>query len=319
MVGRAVFGNSLLYYILQAATAGILVLAANTSFADFPRLSSILARDGFAPRQLANLGDRLVFSNGILLLGVFSAALILLFGGRTHLLIPLYAVGVFISFTLSQAGMVRHWQKSQTPRWRLYAGVNAAGALATAVVFIVVGTAKFVHGAWIILVVIPLAIMGFHKVSEHYRRLAGALAPEGYEVPRVLHQVVLVLVPGVHRGVVSAVLYAKSIAPECEAVFVEIDPAETAALQEKWDRMRLGCPLTVLRSPWRSLVDPVMTYIRTVRAERKVDVVTVIIPEFATARWWHKLLHNQSGLMLKFALMSEPGVVVINVRYHVEQ
>jgi amino acid transporter len=319
MVGRAVFGNSLLYYILQAATAGILLLAANTSFADFPRLSSILARDGFAPRQLANLGDRLVFSNGIVLLGAFSSALILLFQGRTHLLIPLYAVGVFISFTLSQAGMVRHWQKARTPGWRLRAGVNAAGALVTALVFIVVGSVKLLHGAWIILVVIPLAIIGFRKVSEHYRRLAATLAPEGFEVPRMLHQALLVLVPGLHKGVLNAVAYAKSVAPECEAVFVEIDPAETARLQEKWTRMRLGCPLTVLKSPWRSLVDPVIDYIRTVRRERHVDVVTVIIPEFATARWWHKPLHNQSGLMLKFALMNEPGVVVINVRYHVEE
>jgi len=319
MLGRAVFGVNLFYYFLQAATAAILVLAANTSFADFPRLSSILARDGYAPRQLANLGDRLVFSNGIVLLGVFSALLIILFKGRTHLLIPLYAVGVFISFTLSQAGMVRHWQKVRTPRWRLYAAVNAAGAVATAVVLLVVASVKFVHGAWIILLVIPLLIPLFRKIAQHYRDLAAALTMDGYVIPRGLRHTVLVLVPGLHRGVVSALLYAKSVAGECEAVFVEIDPAETPKLQEQWAHLRLGVPLTVLKSPWRSLTQSIIQYVRTLRAEKGVDVVTVVVPEFATARWWHKLLHNQSGIMLKLALMFEPGVVVTNVRYHVHE
>jgi len=315
-VGRAIFGGGFPYYVLQAATAMILVLAANTSFADFPRLSSILARDGLAPRQLANLGDRLVFSNGIILLGACSSILIFVFGGVTHHLIPLYAVGVFLSFTLSQAGMVRHWQKLKTPRWRLSAAVNALGATVTAVVLVVVASMKFTDGAWIVLLVIPLLIMLFRKVNQHYRSLASSLSMEGYQMPRAVRHAVLVLVPGVHRGVVPALLYAKAIAPECEAVFVEIDPAETLRIQEKWARLHLGIPLTVLKSPWRSLTQPVIQYIRTIRSEKHVDLVTVVVPEFVTTGWWHRLLHNQSGLLLKFALMFEPGVVVTNIRYH---
>jgi len=316
-LGRAVFGHGFLYYMLQVATATVLVLAANTSFTGFPRLASILARDGFAARQLANLGDRLVFSNGILLLGASASALIIIFGGMTHALIPLYAIGVFVSFTLSQAGMVRYWQKRRTQRWRLSAAVNGVGAITTGIVMIVVASVKFARGAWIVLIFIPLLIAFFLKVYQHYRDLAAALTLEGHDVPRGLHHVVLVLVPGLHRGVASALLYAKAISPECEAVFVEIDPAETARLQEKWSRAHLGCPLTVLKSPWRSLTDPIIQYIRTVRAERHADLVTVVVPEFATTRWWHGLLHNQSGLLLKLALMREPGVVVTNVRYHV--
>lgn len=318
-LGRAVFGGGLLYYVLQAATAMILLLAANTSFTGFPRLASVMARDGVAPRQLANLGDRLVFNNGIVLLGLFSALLVVLFRGMTHALIPLYAVGVFISFTLSQAGMVRYWHKRRTPGWRVSAAVNAVGAVATGIVLIVVAGVKFVHGAWIVLVIIPVLIWLLLKVAQHYRSLAAALTTQGYQAPRGIHHTVLVLVPGLHRGVISALLYARTIAPECEAVFVEVDPAETARLQEKWRGLGLGIPLTVLKSPWRSLTEPIIEYIRTVRAERHADVVTVVLPEFATTHWWHRLLHNQSGLLLKFALMWEPGVVVTNVRYHVGQ
>jgi len=318
-LGRVIFGNGFLYYMLQASTAAILLLAANTSFAGFPRLSSILARDRLAPRQLFNLGDRLVFSNGIVLLGFFSAILIVIFKGTTHKLIPLYAVGVFMAFTLSQAGMVVHWFKLKTPGWKIKATINAVGATATGIVLIVVWTSKFTHGAYIIALVVPFLIFLFNKVARHYQTLRGELTIEGYEIPRALRHAVIVLVPGVHRGVVNALLYAKSIAPECEGVFVEIDPAETARVQELWDRLHLGVPLTILKSPWRSLIDPILQYIRTIRAERHVDVVTVVLPEFATTRWWHRLLHNQTGLMLKLALMFERGVIVTNVRYHIKK
>ncbi len=316
MLGRSVFGGGALYLVLQAATAGILILAANTSFADFPRLSSILARDSFAPRQLANLGDRLVFSNGIILLGLVSSALVAAFGGLTHSLIPLYAVGVFVSFTLSQAGMVRHWAKERGQRWRLKAVVNAIGACATAIVLLVVLTAKFVHGAWIIALVVPVIVMGFLKVNHHYRTLAASLRLESFAPPRTMRHAVLILIPSVHKGVVRALRYAKSIAPESEGVFVEIDPKDTPRVREAWAGLDSGIPLTVLKSPWRSLTEPIIRYTRTVRAERGLDTVTVVIPEFVTTRWWHRLLHNQSGLLLKLALMFEPGIIVTNVRYH---
>ncbi len=316
MLGRSVFGRGFLYFVLQAATCGILILAANTSFADFPRLSSILARDGFAPRQLANLGDRLVFSNGILLLGLFSSLLVIAFHGRTHSLIPLYAVGVFVSFTLSQAGMVRRWTRLRTPHWRLKAVVNAIGAATTGIVLFVVLSAKFIHGAWIITLIVPILVLGFLKISTHYRTLASALRLESYAPPRTMRHAVLVLVPGLHKGVVRALRYAKSIAPESEAVFVEMDPKDTPRIQQEWANLGAGIPLTVLKSPWRSLTEPIIRYTRTIRAERNLDTVTVIIPEFVTTRWWHRFLHNQAGLFLKLALMFEPGIVVTNIRYH---
>ncbi len=319
MIGRAVFGSGPLYLVLQVSTAAILILAANTSFADFPRLSSILARDGFAPRQLANLGDRLVFSNGIVLLGVFSCGLIVFFGGLTHLLIPLYAVGVFVAFTLSQAGMVIHWYRLRDRHWHVKAVVNALGAFATGVVLIVVASAKFTHGAWIIMLVVPAIVLAFMKIHHHYRSLAAALSIEGYRPPRAIRHAVIVLVPGIHKGVLTALRYAQSLAQDVEAVYVEIDPRETPRLQEHWRELRLGVPLTVLRSPWRSLAEPIIQYTRTLRAERKVEFVTVVLPEFVTTRWWHRLLHNQSGLMLKLALMWQPGIVVTNVRYRPEE
>jgi len=316
MLGRAIFGSGILYFVLQMTTCGILILAANTSFADFPRLSSILARDRFAPRQLANLGDRLVFSNGILLLGLFSCLLVLAFHGRTHSLIPLYAVGVFVSFTLSQAGMVRRWIRLKGNRWRLKAAVNALGATTTGVVLCVVLSAKFVHGAWIITLVVPILVVGLYKVHHHYSQLAAALRLDTLAPPRTMSHAVIVLIPSVHKGVIRALRYAKSIAPDSEAVFVEIDPKDTPRVQEQWAALKPDIPLTILKSPWRSLTEPIIRYTRTIRAERKVDTVTVILPEFVTTRWWHRLLHNQSGLLLKFALMLEPGIIVANVRYH---
>jgi hypothetical protein len=315
-VARSIVGNGLLYYIIQAGTMLILALAANTSFTGFPRLASILARDGFAPRQLANVGDRLVFSNGILLLGTLAGLLIVIFGGITHALIPLYAVGVFISFTLSQAGMVRYWQRLKTRQWKASAAVNGVGAVVTGIVLVVVASAKFVHGAWIVLVVVPLLILFFYTVSAHYRKLASALSMEGFQIPQAMRHSVLVAVSRVHHGVAAAVLYAKSVSPDCEAVSVEVDPDKTAALEQEWQRANMGIPLTVLRSPRRSLAEPLIQYVRSLRAERGTDLVTMVIPEFATTHWWQPLLQSRSGLRLKYALMSEPGVVVTNVRYH---
>jgi len=315
MVGRSVFGRSFPYFVLQIATGTILILAANTSFAGLPRLLSILARDGFAPRQLANLGDRLVFANGILLLGACSSVVVIIFHGLTHSIIPLYAVGVFASFTLSQAGMVRHWQRLRGEHWQVKATVNALGAFTTGIVLLVVLSAKLLHGAWIVLLIVPALVLTFRKIHSHYQSLTASLALDPSITARPIRHAVLVLIPDLHRGVLPAVRYAKSIAPECEAVFVEIDPKETPKLREAWAAHDLDVPLTILKSPWRSLTEPIIRYARTIRAEKHLDTVTVIIPEVVTTRWWHRLLHNQSGLLLKFALMFEPGVVVINVRY----
>ncbi len=314
MIGRAAFGSGFLYLVLQAATAAVLVLAANTSFADFPRLSSILARDGFAPRQLANLGDRLVFSNGIVLLALASAALVVLFQGRTHLLIPLYAVGVFISFTLSQAGMVVHWRRAATPGWKGKAAVNALGAVATFVVLIVVGSMKFLQGAWIVLLFIPILMLIFGRIARHYQELRKVLRVADAGAPRALRVAVLVPVQSVDPSTLHAVAYAKTISPDPVALYVETDPEDTPRFREEWEQAVPGMPLAVVASPEQSLVAPTVRYARALHAERGVDLVTVVIPESVGKHWWQRMLQDQGGLLLKLALLSEPNVAVANVR-----
>lgn len=317
-LAHAVFGNGPFYYLVQAMTAGILILAANTSFADFPRLGAILARDRFLPRQLANIGDRLVFNNGILVLALLSAALLIIFKGSVHLLIPLYAVGVFLSFTLSQSGMVRHWWKLREthPNWRRSAFVNGLGAAATLVVLLVIAGTKFVHGAWVVVVLIPVLVLAFYRVHRHYDRIAAALSMEGYEPPPPLRNTVLVLLNNVHRGIMPAIHYARSMGDDIRGVYCEIHPEKTAAVQQKWERWIPDIPLVVLPSPYRSLTEPVLTYLDSVQAEREDDIVTVLLPEFDATNFWSQLLHNQSGLRLKWALLKKPGVVVTNIRYH---
>jgi amino acid transporter len=316
-IARRVFGTGLLYYIIQAATALILVLAANTSFADFPRLSSLLARDRFVPRQFATLGERLVFSNGILVLAAFAALLIVVFRGETHALIPLYAVGVFVSFTLSQGGMVRHWLLLKGPGWRHRLVVNGVGALATGVVTLVIAVTKFTHGAWIVVVVIPVLVTAFMMMHRHYEEIAAQLSLEGMEEPPELHHHVLVLVGDVHRGVVRAVHYAKTLAPTAavRAVYVETDPAQTARLEDRWAKWGLGVPLVVLTSPYRSLLKPLIDYIDQIQSRGDDQIVTVVLPEFLPRKWWAHILHNQTALLVKGALLFRKNTVVADVPY----
>ncbi|MDQ3944834.1 MAG: APC family permease, partial [Actinomycetota bacterium] len=257
-MGRAIFGDGPIYVILQFATAGILILAANTAYADFPRLSSIISRDGFLPRQLATRGDRLVFSNGILFLSAASAGLIVAFGGITNALIPLYAVGVFTSFTLSQAGMVRHHQRDQEEGWRRKAIINGVGACATFIVLMIVAVTKFAVGAWLPIVVIPLIIAFFKFVKRHYAQIGAALAaPKDWRPPRMDHTVV-VLVGNVHRGVLQALAYAKSLAPNrLFAVSVVSEEEEQAGLERQWEEYGIDVPLEFVYSPYRELTKPV--------------------------------------------------------------
>lgn len=306
-LGRQVLGNSPAYYLLQAATALILLLAANTSFADFPRLSMWMAQDRFLPRQLANLGDRLVYVNGIGLLGLLASALVMIFGASTHRLIPLYAVGVFISFTLSQLGMVCRWLRTRTPGWRHLAAINAVGATATGVVLVVVAATKFLHGAWIILTLIPLLILGFLTIHRHYQVLAEQLSLE-QEWPEPVHRhTVIVPIAGLHRGVVKALRYAQVLGGDLHVVTVEIDPEETRHLLERFRKYFPRVSVDVLPSPYRSVIDPLVEYI-----DRFVDeedhYVTVVIPEFVPRRLWQHLLHNQTAWILRFSLRySRPG------------
>lgn len=320
-IARGLFGTGLAYYVIQAATALILVLAANTSFADFPRLSSLLARDRFAPRQFANLGERLVFSNGILVLAALAALLIVVFGGETHALIPLYAVGVFISFTLSQSGMVRHWWRDRQPGWRWKIAINGTGAATTGLVTGVIASTKFTHGAWIVVLVIPLLVFTFLAMRSHYADVAHQLSLAGMAGPPPMRHTVLVVAGDVHRGVVRAVQYARTLAaPEVpvRGVFVETDPARTHRLEERWRVAGLGVPLVILTSPYRSLLRPLLEYIDTLQATGDDHVVTIVIPEFLPGRWWQHILHNQTALVIKGALLFRKNTVVVDVPYHLK-
>ena len=316
-IAHRVFGDGVPYYTVQIATLLILVLAANTSYADFPRLSSILARDRFVPRQFANQGDRLVFSNGILVLSGFAVLLIVVFGGDTHALLPLYAVGVFMSFTLSQTGMVRRWLRLREAGWQWRVWVNGLGAVVTGVVLLTLAVTKFAEGAWIVVLVIPILVAIFLLMHRHYDEVAVELSLEGFEPPPEFQHTVLVLVGDVHRGVVRAVQYARTLAPTAvvRAVFVETDPARTARVEEKWSAWGFGVPLVVLTSPYRSLLRPLLDYIDHIHARGEDQMVTIVLPEFLPRRWWQHALHNQTALLVKGALLFRPNTVVADVPY----
>ena len=319
-LARGLFGTGPFYYLVQATTALILVLAANTSFADFPRVASLLARDRYAPRQFATQGDRLVFSNGIVILAGFAALLIVVFRGETHALIPLYAVGVFISFTLSQAGMVRHWLAQRGPGWPRRLAVNGIGATVTGAVALVIAASKFTHGAWIVVLVIPVLVMACMIIHRHYLRVAGQLSLEEYgDSPAITRHTVLVPVGDLHRGVVRALQYAKTLSPDARAVFVETDPARTRKLEERWGKWGEGVPLVVLDSPYRSLLGPFLEYLNRLQEQGENHFVTIVIPEFIPARWWQYLLHNQTALLIKGALLFRKNVVVADVPYHLQR
>ena len=317
-IARGVFGGrGVPYYLVQAATMLILVLAANTAYADFPRLASILARDRYVPRQFMNQGDRLAFSNGIVGLSVFASVLLMLYGGDTHSLIPLYMIGVFVSFTLSQSGMVVHWRRVRGPGWRSSAAINGFGAMVTGIVLVVVAVTKAHEGAWIILLLIPVFVVFFRVTKRHYDVVASHLSLKGLE-QAAWRRVNTVLVPisGVHRAVVKAVEYARTLSPDVRAVYVNVNPTTTEHLQHDWEQWGQGVPLVVLDSPFRSLMEPFLEYLERVDMQRPNDFVTVVLPEFVPAKWWHHLFHNQRALLIKGALLFKPNVVVTSVPFH---
>ncbi len=315
-LARALLGGGLFYYLVQGSTTLILILAANTSFADFPRLSSLLARDRYAPRQFRTMGDRLVFSNGILILAGAAALLIVIFQADTHALIPLYAVGVFISFTLSQAGMVRHWLAERQAGWRWRLLINGVGAVVTAAVTLVIAMTKFSHGAWIVVLLVPLMVLGFRAVHRHYELVAAELSLNHLAEEPPVTNTVLVLVGDLHMGVIKALRYAQSLSPSPKAVFVEVDPSWTPRLEERWSKGGCGVPLIVLSSPYRSMLGPLLEYIDRIGRQAPNSVVTIVIPEFVPRRWWQHLLHNQTALLVKGALLFRRGVVVVDVPFH---
>jgi amino acid transporter len=309
-------GRGTFYYAVQAATMLILVLAANTAYADFPRLASIVARDRFLPRQFMNRGDRLAFSNGIIILSLLAAALLVVFGGDTHLLIPLYMIGVFVSFTLSQAGMVVHWTRHRGTGWRTSAAINGFGAVVTGVVLLIVAATKSAEGAWIVIVMIPMLVFIFEITRRHYDHVASELDLRGLQPEPTGHHTVVVPLGGIQRAVVRALRYARLLSTDVRAVSVGIDPASTATIRQQWSEWGQGAQLVVLESPYRSLLEPLLEYIEQVQAESPNGYVTVILPEFVPRRIWHHLLHNQHALLIKAALLFKPNVVVTSVPFH---
>ena len=314
-LARHLYGSGVLYFEIQMATTLILLLAANTSFADFPRLAFFLARDRFIPRQFANQGDRLVFSNGIIILAGLASLLLIIFQGDTHALIPLYAVGVFISFTLSQSSMVRRWIALKEAGWWWRVWISAIGAVVTGGVMITIAATKFVHGAWIVVLLIPMLVVLFLLVRRHYDDVAQQLSLEGLDHPALVENTVLVLVGDLHRGVVRAIQYAQSLSPNAKAVYIELDPERTRRLEERWGRWGMGIPLVVLNSPYRSLLGPLVDYIDHLQNGDPERIVTIILPEFVPARWWQQILHNQTALLIKGALLFRRNVVLTDVPY----
>jgi len=305
-LARRILGHNSLYFIIQVSTMLILTVAANTSFADFPRVAALLAKDGFLPRQFTGLGDRLVFVNGIFILSIATALLIILFQGDTHLLVPLFAVGAFLAFTLSQSGMVLHWRREKGRYWQLKALANAIGALATGVTLMVVGITKFLDGAWITILIIPLLVIMFLRVRQHYRHVRKQLTMHGlpptlkpFDKPRVV-----VPVSGVHRGIVDAMRYALTISNEVTGVYVEMSPGDSHEIKEKWNHFWPDIPLVIIPSPYRSVIQPLLDFLDQTDAEHNDgQQATVVLPEFVPAHWWQTILHNQTAWLLKAALL----------------
>ena len=319
-MGRAVYGGGPFYWILQFSTAAILTLAANTAYADFPRLSSIIARDGYLPRQFANRGDRLVFSNGVVFLAGAAAILIVAFGGLTNALIPLYAVGVFTAFTLSQAGMVVHHRRLKEQGWRRNMGINGVGAVATFIVLLIVAGTKFTSGAWLPIVVVPLIIALFSAIKRHYDRVSRVLEvqPEQFRHEHINHTVVVLVGRNIHRGVLKALDYARSLRPQhLVAVYVSFEDEDREGLEKQWRAFNVDIPLEIVYSPYRELVAPIERYIDELDDRWDNDTVTVVIPEFVVGKWYEHVLHNQSALFLKGKLLFREGTVVTSVPYHV--
>ncbi|MCU1485767.1 MAG: amino acid/polyamine/organocation transporter, superfamily [Actinomycetia bacterium] len=320
-MSRAVFGEGIYYWVLQFATAGILVLAANTAYADFPRLSSIIARDGFLPRQFGNRGDRLVFSNGVVFLGAMAALLIVAFGGKTSALIPLYAIGVFTSFTLSQTGMVVRQRRLKEPGWKSGMVISGVGATMTFIVAMIVGITKFTIGAWVPIVVVPLVIVLLKTIKKHYVSVAVALEITPDQVPpKPARHTFVVLVSRVHKGVVEALNYAESLRPD-HLIALHISSDEEGgheAIHRQWAEFGFTVPLEIIDSPYRALVEPVERYLDELDARWDNDRITVVIPEFVVGlRSASNILHGQSALGLKLALLDRPNTIVTSVPFHV--
>jgi len=326
-LAHGIFGSGFMYYMLQAGTALILILAANTSYADFPRLGSFMAGDGYLPKVLRDRGSRLVHSNGMILLTGMSVLLLVMFGGETSRLIPLYAIGVFMSFTLSQSGMVVHWFKNREPHWHFSAFVNGLGAVVTFVVLVVIATAKFMAGAWIVLLLIPIVVAYFEWVKHAYVRAASRVAlPQdeelefNYRSHNAMHNHVVLLFSTIDRRLVRAVQYARTIkADVIEGLFVDVTGDKADAVRAEWERLEVGYKLTIIESPYREIIDPIRDYVCAIPRPTHDHVVTVILPEFVPETRAEFMLHDQTSYWIKSALFRLPGVIIADIPYHTEE
>ena len=336
---RTVFqGQGPLYLAVIAATTIILIMAANTSYADFPRLSALVAGDGFLPRQLTYRGSRLVFSRGILSLAALASVLIVVFDASVTRLIPLYAIGVFLSFTLSQAGMARRWWRighlapeqevkdagstlHYESGWQLKMVINGFGAFCTAIVMLVFALTKFQDGAWVVLILVPLIVLGFYTIHRHYKRLARRLSLEGFGPPPLIrrHRVIMPI-GGVHRGTLNALRYARTLTHDVTAVYVSTDAAASDRVRLKWEHWGEGARLVILESPYRLLMEPLLDFVDEVCTYRQPnELITIVVPQFVPAHWWQNLLHTQAALTLRMALMRRKGIVITNVPYQIDE
>jgi hypothetical protein len=323
-----------MFWVVQISTALVPIIAANAAFAGFPQLASMLARDNYMPRQLANIGDRLSYSNGILVLAVAACALIYIFKGIVDDLLSLYAIGVFTSFTIAQFGMVRRWLRTRERGWRTSLFFNGLGAVATGAVTLIIAASKFDdgkpipglnfgrfhahYGAWIVIVLVPVMVSLFLKIHRHYDSLNRELSLDRPLPPQPTTNVVLVLVPRLHRGIIEALEYARLVGEDVRGICIETNPDSTPGLKKDWEARVRDIPLVIMESPYRSLIGPLMRYIDAVQRERTDDVVTIIVPELVSRKWWHRLLHNQAGPLIRFALASRRDVIVTNVRFFLE-
>lgn len=319
-IARSVFGGTnVAYYAMQFATMAILVLAANTAYSDFPRLSYFMARDRFMPSQFTFRGDRLAYSFGIVTLGMLSFAVLLAFGGQTERLIPLYAVGVFTSFTLSQLGMVVRWQKRKEPGWQTSRLLNGLGAVATGIVAIVVATTKFTHGAWMVIVLIPLLVLAFQAIHRHYAVAEADLETTAPPRAETVQVIAVLPISSLNRVTMKTLAYARSITDEVVAVHITDDEAAMNAMHDGWDQLGTNVPLVLIESPYRSLVGPLVSYIVEIQQQNPEATINVVLPEYVPAHWWEQILHNQTALRIKAALLFRPGIVVTSVPYHTKR
>jgi amino acid transporter len=325
-IASTVFGEGPLFYLVQVSTALILVLAANTAFAGLPTLASVMARDRVMPTQFAFRGDRLAFSNGILVLGIMSSAVLVIFHAETHRLIPLYAFGVFVAFTLSQAGMVVHWRRLRTERWRLYLAMNGLGMVVTGVVAVIVGATKFAAGAWLSMSAMAVLFVVLRRITDHYTDAQDQLNVDSSDIAEHFYGVstrraptVIVPVDQINRAVLRTVAYARTLSEQAVAVYVTDEREAGDAFRRQWEASVPDVQLTVVESPYRSLIQPLIAFIEGMDRTNPNQAVTVVLPEYVVKRVWHRALHNQLGVRLKNALRNRPNTVIVEVPYHFER